>query len=290
MDKNGIKIRRKVERVILWVFMIFLALLAASPLIFLAAGAFMGNGEIQTYIGPVLGVGEGFARWRLLPAFPTMKNVIELLLDSPEFFQMFWNTMKITVGILSGQLLFGVPAAWGLAQYDFPGKKLIYGGYIIFMMLPFQVTMLSEYLVLDGMGLLDTMRAVILPGMFSTFPAFLMYRFFCGVPKELIEAARIDGAGEGQIFFRVGLPVGSSGILAAMILEFLDCQSMLEEPLAFLETKALFPLSLYLPDINLKQAGFAVCASLFALLPALLVFLCGQEYLEEGIVASAIKE
>lgn len=273
----------------IWLGMIFLALLTASPLVFLASGAFMGNGEIQNNIGPVLSAGEGFARWRLFPAFPTLKNVIELLLDSPEFFQMFWNTMKITVGVLGGQLVFGVPAAWGLARYDFPGKKFVYDGYIIFMMLPFQVTMLSEYLVLDDMGLLDTLWSVILPGMFSTFPAFLMYRFFCGVPKELIEAARIDGAGEGQIFFRIGLPIGSSGILAAMILEFLDCQSMLEEPLAFLETKSLFPLSLYLPKINLERAGFAVCASLFALLPALLVFLCGQEYLEEGIVASAIK-
>lgn len=278
------------KKIIVLIPMLLFALLAVSPVLFLLTGAFMGTQEITSYIAPVLGDKEGYAVWRLVPLFPTLGNFVELLLDSPEFFQMFWNSMKITAGILAGQVVFGMPAAWGLARYDFPGKKKIYMVYIVLMMMPFQVTMLSESLVLDGMGLMDTLWAIILPGIFSTFPPFIMYRFFCGIPDALLEAARVDGAGELQIFFRLGIPMGSSGILSALVLEFLECQSMIEQPLAFLDTKRLWPLSLYLPEIDMQQAGFALCASFIALLPAALVFICGQEYLEQGIMAAAIKE
>lgn len=278
------------KKLLLYLSLSVPAILAIAPLVFLAGGTFMGSTEIKEYLAPVLLGGDGFAVWRLFPAFPTLKGVVELLFDSPEFFTMFWNTIKITLGVLAGQLLFGVPAAWGLARYDFVGKKLIYRIYIVLMMMPFQVTMLSEYLLLKDANLLDTLWAVILPAMFGTFPVFLMYRFFCDIPQQLFEAARMDGAGELQIFFSIGLPVASSGIIAAMLLQILTCQSMLEEPLTFLETPAKYPLSLYLPEIDLSQAGFAICASFVAMLPAVLLFLIGQDYLEAGIVTAAVKE
>ena len=109
-----------------------------------------------------------------------MMHYVELLLDSPEFFVMFWNSVKLTAAILAGQLLVGTPAAWGFARYQFPGKKILFTIYIALMMMPFQVMMLSNYLVLDQMRLLDTMAGIILPAVFSTFPVFLMYRFFQG--------------------------------------------------------------------------------------------------------------
>jgi multiple sugar transport system permease protein len=158
------------------------------------------------------------------------------------------------------------------------------------MMLPFQVTMLSQYLVLNRLHLMDTTWAVIVPGVFSTFSVFLMYRFFCGIPEELLEAARIDGAGEWKIFLAIGVPLGSSGIFSALVLQFLECFSMIEQPLVFLQTKKLWPLSLYLPEIKEGQTGFALCCSLVALLPALCVFGMGQQYLELGITAAAVKE
>lgn len=266
------------------------ALLGISPIIFLAAGAFMGNQEIMDAIGPVLQDSHGYASWKLLPKFPTLKNLVQLLLDSPEFFQMFWNSVKITGGILAGQLLFGTPAAWGLARYSFRGNKVIYLLYIAMMMMPFQVTMLSEYLVLDQMGLLDTSASIILPGIFSTFSVFIMYRFFCGIPESILEAARIDGAGELQIFFRIGIPLGAAGMISALVLSFLECWNMIEQPMTFLTTKSLWPLSLFLPNVDSSSAGVSLCASLVALLPAVFVFLAGQDYLEQGIASSAVKE
>ena len=266
------------------------ALLAAFPVFFLAAGSLMGAGELKELLQPVLTGGEGFASWKLFPRYPTLRSYVELLLDSPEFFVMFWNSVKLTGGILVGQLLVGVPAAWGFARFSFPGKKLLFIIYIALMMMPFQVMMLSNYLVLDRLGLLDTLTGIILPAVFSTFPVFIMYRFFEGIPEALMEAARLDGAGEFMLFIRVGLPLGSPGIISAMVLGFLEYWNLIEQPMAFLKTKSLWPLSLFLPNINMEKAGLAFAASAVVLLPAVLVFLAGQDYLEQGIISTAIKE
>lgn len=265
------------------------AVLAVLPVFFLLTGLLMDGQEIYVYLKPVLSGSQGYAGWRLFPAYPTLKNLVQILLDSPEFFVMFWNSVKITGCSMAGQLLFGLPAAWALARFTFTGKKIIYNIYILLMMLPFQVMQLSEYLVLDKLHLLDTHLAVILPGIFSTFSVFLMVRFFQGIPESVLEAARIDGAGEWQIFFRIGIPLGASGILSAMVLSFLECWSMIEQPMTFLKTKSLWPLSLFLPEITKENAGFALCASFFIILPAILVFLTGQEYMEQGISFVAIK-
>lgn len=270
--------------------LIFFAGFTVSPILFLLTGSMMGTEELGEYLSPVLSGQEGYATWRLLPLYPTLRNVVELLMDSPEFFHMFWNTMKLTLGILLGQVVFAVPGAWGLARYSFFGKRFIYQLYILLMMMPFQVMMLSEYLVLDGMGLNNTLWAVILPGVFSTFSVFLMYRFFSEIPEDIIEAARVDGAGDWQLFLFVGAPLGKTGIVSALLLQFLECFSMIEQPIAFLKDKTLYPLSLYLPEIGLGQTGFALCASLFALLPTLFLFMAGSDYLEQGIAASAVKE
>lgn len=100
-----------------------MALTAVFPILFLICGSFMGNMEIRELLMPVLGNMEGFASWKLMPQYPTMMHYVELLLDSPEFFVMFWNSVKLTAAILAGQLLVGTPAAWGFARYQFPGKK-----------------------------------------------------------------------------------------------------------------------------------------------------------------------
>ena len=197
--------------------------------------------------------------------------------------------MKITGGILLGQLLVGVPAAWAFARYRFPCHNLLFTLYMVLMLMPFQVTMLSNYLVLNGMGLMDTQLSIILPGIFSTFPVFLLYRFFSSIPVEILESARIDGAGELQIFLQFGLPLGSAGIISQAVLGFLEYWNLVEQPLTFLKDQRLWPLSLFLPDITLSNAGMAVTASVITLLPALLVFLAGQNYLEQGIAASGLK-
>ena len=272
------------------IFLLFLAGIMFFPVVCLITGSFMGQQELKDLLGPVIQEGSGYASWRMIPRYPTMRSYVKILLDSPAFFVMFWNSVKLTFGVLLGQLFVGVPAAWGFAKYHFPGKKFLFTIYIVLMMMPFQVMMLSNYLVLDRLQLLDTLPGIIFPAVFSTFPVFIMYRFFESVPDFLMEAARLDGAGELKLFFLAGLPLGSPGVISAMVLGFLEYWNLMEQPMAFLKTKEKWPLSLFLPNIGMDQAGMAFGASVIVLIPAMLVFLAGQDYLEQGIISTAVKE
>ena len=271
----------------------FLLLLGAAfcvPVLFLLSGSLLSRYELQESLLPLMADQEQLITWNFWPAYPTFSHYGKILFQTPQFFVVFWNSMKITVSVLLGQLVIAVPAAWAFAVYRFRFRKLLFTLYVVLMLMPFQVTMLSSYLVLDGLGLMNRHGAIILPAIFSTYPVFLIYRGFCDLPGGLVEAARIDGAGEWTIFARLGLPLASGGILSAAVLGFLEYWSLIEQPLAFLEDQSLWPLSLYLPEISLEQAGYSFVASVITLIPAVFVFLSGREYLEQGIVASALKE
>ncbi len=272
------------------VFSLFLpALLVMGPVLLLVSGSLMDQWEIGKYIGTVFTEGSEFIRWKLMPDYPSLANYKKLLFESPQFFILFWNSMKLAACILLGQLLVAVPSAWGFAVYPVKGSSLLFALYVILMLLPFQVTMLSSYLVLNQLSLLNTHQAIILPAVFSTFPVFLSYGGFRGIPHQMLEAARMDGAGELIIFVRLGIPLGKSGLLSAMVLGFLEYWNMMEQPMAFLTEKSLWPLSLYLPEITWGSAGYAFCASVITLIPAVFVFVLGQDYLEQGIIYSGLK-
>lgn len=265
-------------------------ILVVVPLLLLLSGSLMDTWELRGYLEPVFTEGNGFIRWKLMPNYPSFANYKKLLFETPQFFVLFWNSVKLSGCILTGQLLAAVPAAWGFAVYQVKGSRTLFALYVVLMLLPFQVTMLSSYLVLNKLALLNTHQAIILPAVFSTFPVFLSYGGFRSIPSQMLEAARMDGAGEFTIFVRLGLPLGKSGLLSAMVLGFLEYWNLMEQPMAFLEEKALWPLSLYLPEISWGQAGYAFCASVIMLIPAVFVFVLGQDYLEQGIIYSGLKE
>lgn len=280
--------KRFVETCVRLLFMA-MGVVVCMPVFFVITGSVMGSYDLEECLAPVFREGKGFAGWKLIPDYPTLEHYIRLLFKTPQFFVLFWNSIRMTGFILAGQLLVGVPAAWAFAVYQVRGSRVLFGLYIVLMLMPFQVTMLSSYLVLNKLSLLNTQLAVILPAIFSTFPIFLTYGGFREIPAELFEAARIDGAGELYIFLRIGLPLGKGGMLSALVLGFLEYWNMLEQPLAFLENQALWPLSLYLPQISWMQAGFAFAASVIMLLPAVFIFIIGQDYLEQGIVYAGLK-
>lgn len=266
------------------------ALFVWVPLWMLLSASFMGSREMVHNLAPVLSEEAGYAHWPILPQYPTLKPYVELLLDAPEFFTMFWNSCKQVFPIVAGQIVIGAPAAWAFARFRFRGKGVLYALYIILMLMPFQVTMVSSYFVLDRLGLMNTVWAIILPGAVSTFPVFLMIRFFAAIPSALTEAASLDGAGAWQIFIHLGLPLGVPGILSAVVLGFLEYWNALEQPMTFLKDQTLWPLSLYLPTVTAENAGASLAASVIMLMPALLIFLFGQKYLEAGIAASGMKD
>lgn len=270
-------------------FLAALALLVWWPLWFMLTGALTSEGELAATIAPALGVGAGQAVWHWLPSWPDLRPLVELLFDTPEYFVMFWNTVGQVLPQAAGQLLVGAPAAWALSRLHFRGRGAVRGLYLVLMLLPFQVTMVPNYLVLSKLSLLNTPWAVILPGVFGTFPVFIMQRGFDAVPAELLEAARIDGAGQWQCFWHVGLPLGVPGVLAALTLGFLEAWNALEQPMTFLKNPAHWPLSLYLSSVSTANLGTAMVASLVMLVPAALIFKFGQPWLELGIQTGAVK-
>lgn len=269
-------------RIVLTVLLIFMVM----PLIMLCTNSLTGKQELIETCGAVLSDYGTKTRFSLFPQYPTLRAYVRLLLDSPEYFKAFWNSAILTAGVLAGQLLITVPAAWAFARFDFFLKSSIRFLYMLLLILPFQVTMVSGYLVLDFLKLLDTYLAVILPGVFSALPLFILSKSFAAIPKETIEAAKIDGAGDFCIFIRIGIPLGMPGIFSVLILGFLEYWNAVEQPLTYLKTEALKPLSLYLPMMVKGEIQTAFAASIITLLPAVLLFFCGRESLEKGIAAS----
>jgi len=282
-------VRRKIIGWLMGGILVLLGIILCLPVLMLISGSLADEIEWQQRTVSYVQDTDGYILWRWIPDYPTLEHYKRLLFYSPSFFKLFWNSIRMTGGILIGQLVIAVPAAWAFAVYRFRGKKILFSLYVILMLLPFQVTMLSKYLVLDEAGLMNTQWAVILPAVFSTFPVFLIYRSFTSIPSELLEAARVDGAGEWQSFIKIGLPIAQNGILAAMILSFLESWNMMEEPLTFLQDKSLWPLSLYLPELSMSQAGYACAASVLTLNVSMFIFVMFHDTLEQGIVTSGLK-
>ena len=136
MDK-----KKTVRTAVLTIF----CLLFWVPVLVMFPNSFMGAEELKASYGGVLGGGTEAVRLELLPVYPTLKPYVELLLDSPDFFVMFWNSVKQVVPILIGQVLIGMPAAWAFGRYRFRGRRILFLLYMILMIMPFQVTMVSSY-------------------------------------------------------------------------------------------------------------------------------------------------
>lgn len=281
---------KKIRDGLLYGLFAVLCLAILYPVILVVLLSIQDYDELKQTTSPLIQFQGSFVNVHYLPQYPTLGHFKNLLIFTPEFYSVFWNSVLIVGVTLLFQVLVAVPSAWAFAKFRFKGKKLLFNLYVIFMLMPFQVTMLSQYLILDGFHMMNTRLALILPAVFSTFPVFLIYRGFSDIPNDVADSARIDGANEWQVLLHIGLPLGKSGILACVVLCFLDLWNMVEQPLAFLKEKRLFPLSLYLPMLNLSNAEIMLAASVMTLIPAVFVFIIGQDYLEQGIIASALKE
>lgn len=279
---------QKLKKSFILLLLCLLALFTGWVLWFMVMGALTPKDELLVTIAPALEKESARqAVWTILPSWPTLQPLVELLLDTPIFFTMFWNACKLVFPQVIGQILMAAPAAWVFSKLQFPGRKAIYGLYLLLMVLPFQITMVPNYLVLNKLALMDTPFAVILPGIFSTFPVFIIKKAFDAVPTSLLEAAALDGAGPLRSFWSIGLSLGVPGILSAAVLGFIESWNAIEQPMMFLKDQSNWPLSLYLSNITVNDLGLAMAASLMMLAPPLLLFMAGEKYLKQGIGLSA---
>lgn len=274
---------RYLQKVWKWLFGIIVVLIFCLPVVFLLAGSLKGTRELTDSLGAVIAGKGGGIQWSFFPAYPTLRHYVKVLFDSPQFWTLFWNSVKLTGVIVFGQILISIPVAWGFARYRF--THTIFRVYMILMMIPFQVRMISEYLLLQRMDLLDSFWGIVLPAIFSAYPVFIMFQFFVSIPEEVLDAARIDGANEWQLFVRIGVPLGKTGIISSMMLSVLECWNMIEQPMVFLDTKSRWPVALYVPQITENGIGVSFAVSILVLILPFLVFLAGQEYIQKGIAA-----
>jgi len=274
--------------------MIFLLMILSAfllyPIFFIFVGSFMGGSEVHEYLEPIMTNSDQYSKLLFLPNEYTLKFYIELLFDTPEFFVMFWNSVKMVVLVVAGQLIVNIPAAWAFARYKFKFKRILFDLYIILMVMPFVVMMLPEYLVLKKLNMLDTTFALIIPGIFSTFSVFLVQYYFKKIPASLIELATLDGANDFKIFFLIGVPLAKPAIYTSIILNFIDYWGAIEQTLAFTESRKLWSLPIFLSNIKMSNASVAFVASVFSMIPPLLVMMYGKEYLEKGLSSISWKE
>ncbi|MBE6842413.1 MAG: carbohydrate ABC transporter permease [Oscillospiraceae bacterium] len=281
---------KKLRTVILYFIFMLISFVTVYPVILVILLSVQDSDELAEMTSSLIQFTGEYVDIHYIPQYPTLSHFIDLLIFTPEFYTVFWNSLLMTGIILVFQLLVAVPSAWAFASFRFKGKKLLFNMYVIFMLMPFQVTMLSQYIVLDKIQLMNTRWSVILPAIFSTFSVFLIYRGFADIPRDIADSARTDGANEWQVLRYIGLPLGKHGILSCLVLSFLDYWNMVEQPLAFINDKSKFPLSLYLPMLDMSNAELMLTSSVITLVPAVFVFITGQDYLEQGIISSSLKE
>ena len=220
---------------------------------------------------------------KFIPDKVSFSQYITALIKSPDYLFKFWNSVILVVPIVVLQVATAALAAYGFTRWRGKFRSFMFFFYVILMLMPYQVTLVPNYLVSEWLGILNTRWAIIFPGMFAPFSVFLLTKFMRRIPKSLIEAAKLDGAGEWQIFTRICLPQCRSALYSIAILVFIDYWNMVEQPIILLPDAAQQPLSVYLSQINAGEVGIAFAVATIYMLPTLLLFLHGEEYLVEGI-------
>lgn len=267
------------------------AFLFLMPIVLTISNSFMSSSEISSNYGSVFAVNQNGGKvyisekvnLKFIPDIVSFSQYITVLFKSPEYLLKFWNSVILVGPIVIFQLTFAALAAYGFARYSGKIRSIIFFTYIILMLMPYQVTLVPNYLVADWLKILDSYWSIWLPGIFSPFAVFLLTKFMKRIPYSVIEAAQIDGAGEWQIFRRICLPLCKGALCSAAILVFIDYWNMVEQPLILLSDAERHPLSVFLSKINASEVGLAFAVATIYMVPSLLVFLYGEEYLVEGI-------
>lgn len=270
------------------------AVLFLLPTVLTITNSFMEESEINANYGAVYGNVTGNSKTyvsetvnlKFIPDTVTLSQYESAFIKTPDYLLKFWNSVILVVPIVAFQLIIASFAAYSFMRYKKRYKKFLFFFYVILMLMPYQVTLVPNYLVSDWLGILNTRWAVILPGIFAPFSIFLLTKFMNRIPHSLIEAAKLDGAGEWQIFTKICLPQCRSALYSIAILVFIDYWNMVEQPLILLPNEELQPLSVFLSKINANEIGLAFAIATVYMIPTLLLFLHGEEALVEGITHS----
>ncbi|GAB7057645.1 Maltose transport system permease protein malG [Chlamydia abortus] len=272
-----------------------IALMFLFPIVVTFTNSFMTAQEIDINYGSIGQMNEAmkggknrYGNLKLLPDHVSVKQYGEVLVASPRYLMLFWNSVLLVVPIIVGQILVSAFAAYAFSKLQFRYRDRLFIVYVMTMLMPFQVTLVPNYIMADKLGLLNSPNAIIWPGIFAAFGVFMLRQFMLHIPYAYIEAAKLDGAGHLRIFFTMIVPMVKPGVAALVVLLFVDYWNMVEQPLIFLNDPFRHPLSVYLSRIN-DEPGIAFAASVLYMTPMVLLFLYAETYFIKGIQLSGIK-
>ncbi len=285
------KIRRIVGIALLTLWAGLFAVMFLLPTVLTMTNSFMSPGEITANYGAVFATnsagGKAYISERVnlkfIPDIVTFKQYVTVLFKSPAYLLKFWNAVILTVPIVLFQTGIALLAAFGFSRYRGRLREALFFLYIVVMLMPYQVTLVPNYLVSKWLGILDTRWSVILPGVFSPFAVFILTKCMRRIPQNLLEAAQLDGANEWQTFIRICVPSCKSAVFSVIILIFIDYWNMVEQILILLRDEEKQPLSVFLSQINSGEISLAFAVACIYMIPAILLFLYGEDSLVEGI-------
>lgn len=257
------------------------ALLFVSPLLWMISSSLKRNREV-------------FAQpFRWIPKELVLSNYGAVWWDSEvTMLRAYWNSIVIVVFSVVGSLIVASLAAYAFAKINFKGKNIVFMIFLSSMMIPSQTTLVPRFMLFKTMGLYNSLWSVILPGLFSATAIFMLRQFYIGLPNDLMEAAKIDGAGHLRIFWQVMLPLTKAALVSLTILSFIANWNEYLSPLIFLTKKDLYPVSLCIRwwmQEEGKEYGKVMAASTSAIFPVVILFISCQKHFVEGIATSGVK-
>ena len=289
-----IKKRRKIFDVIVFIFILTAAILFLFPTVLTLANSFMTSNEISANYGSMFSnmtedkktfISQN-VNLKFIPDKVTFAQYKAVLVQNSDYLMKFWNSVILTVPITLFQMIVAILTTYGFSRYPNKFKSIIFFAYIILMIMPYQVTLVPNFLVAEKFHMLDTRRAIILPAIFSPFSIFLLTKVMRRIPVSYVEAAKLDGASELKILTKIYVPLCKGAIVSIAMLVFIDYWNMVEQPLVLMKDPLYHPLSVFLSQINTGDIGLAFAVGVVYMIPTVLMFLYGEDYLVEGITYS----
>lgn len=262
--------KRKLISALKYAALSAIALLFLMPILYMAANSFMQSDEITTAYSMTE---ERYAAFKLIPDRFSLEQYYQAFLRRPKFLKMFWNSMLVTVSVTGIQSLFAVFASFSFAKLKFPFQDQVFFLFVVLLVMPMQVTLVPNYIIISGMGLLDTFSSLILPSAFSAFGVCLLRQYMRYVPDETIEAAKIDGASTLKILFKIVVPQVKGGIAAMVILTFIDAWNMVEQVVIYITDEEKYPLSAAMSSLSENDLGIVFACGVIFTVPPLLLYL-----------------
>lgn len=231
--------------------------------------------------------------WKWLPEVWRWDNYKTVWTDADvSMLNAFENTVFITIISTVVQLAISSMAAYAFAKINFKGKGVVFGLFLCTMMMPAEVTIVPRFMIFRTVGLYNNLWSVILPHFFNASSIFMLRQFYLALPNDLMEAAKIDGAGHPRIFLNILMPLTKSSLISLAMLSFISCWNEYMAPLIFLAKKNLYTISQvvrwYLLD-DLHRYDLTMAAATSTIIPILILFVFCQKYFVEGIATSGVK-